>query len=266
MLKHRTLTAMVIVPILIAILIFFPPIVFFYFSSAIVLIGAGEWSFLMGVKQFPAFLIYPLVLFLVMIMSTVIPVNFILYAGFIFWIVASTLVFFYPKGSLIWGKSIFLKALMGIFVLIPAWIAINLLLNSDGGLYRLGFLLVIICGADIAAYFIGRKWGKHKLAPEVSPGKTWEGVIGGVLIVLIITLIVLSYSDLPILGWLRACLLSIITVLFSILGDLYESMMKRNAGMKDSSRLLPGHGGILDRIDSLTAAAPIFAVGIQGLF
>lgn len=125
------------------------------------------------------------------------------------------------------------------------------------------YLFLLVWGADSGAYFVGRKFGKKKLAPKVSPNKSVEGLYGGIATTVIIMLVVqYSYLNLTALQLILFLILSVITVFASVLGDLFESMIKRRAGIKDSGRVLPGHGGVLDRIDSLLAAAPIFATGI----
>ena len=127
-------------------------------------------------------------------------------------------------------------------------------------------MFLLVGGADSGAYFVGRKLGKRKLAPEVSPNKSIEGLIGGIITAAMIIIVVQSlYLNLSLTQHILFLLLSIITVFSSVLGDLFESMIKRRAGIKDSGRVLPGHGGVLDRIDSLLAAAPIFAAGIYVL-
>lgn len=128
------------------------------------------------------------------------------------------------------------------------------------------YLFLLVWGADSGAYFVGRKLGKKKLAPDVSPNKSLEGLYGGVFTAMLIVVVVeVVYLDLSLAEHALFLILSVITVFSSVLGDLFESMIKRRASIKDSGRILPGHGGVLDRIDSLLAAAPIFAAGIYVL-
>lgn len=153
----------------------------------------------------------------------------------------------------------------GLLVLIPAWTGLVWIHQLDRGPYLVLSLLILIWIADSSAYFAGRRWGRHKLAPAVSPGKTREGAYGALAGGLCwgVTL-AFWYAPTGGLG-IGLVLLCLVTVLASIIGDLYESLIKRERGLKDSGALLPGHGGILDRIDSLTAAAPVFALGLYVL-
>ncbi len=154
--------------------------------------------------------------------------------------------------------------LAGFLVLVPAWHVLVLLhSNGSAGLALLLALLGIVWGADSGAYFAGRRWGRHRLAPRLSPGKTWEGVGGGVVAAATIALLAAVWLDFPGGAVLGFVLLAVLTALFSVAGDLFESLLKRHRGVKDSGRLLPGHGGILDRIDSLTAAAPVYTLGLM---
>lgn len=151
--------------------------------------------------------------------------------------------------------------LIGFILISAAVTAIYAVWHSSP--WWLMYLFLLVWGADSGAYFVGRKFGKKKLAPKVSPNKSVEGLYGGIATTVIIMLVVqYSYLNLTALQLILFLILSVITVFASVLGDLFESMIKRRAGIKDSGRVLPGHGGVLDRIDSLLAAAPIFATGI----
>lgn len=154
-----------------------------------------------------------------------------------------------------------LRAVLGWFVLVPLWLSL-LWLHAERPPLLLG-LFALVWLADSAAFFVGRRWGRHRLAPTVSPGKTWEGAAGAAAAV---PLVAVPLVFLPGVGWSRLpelCLLCGVAVAASVIGDLFESQVKRQAGVKDSGILLPGHGGVLDRVDSLTAAAPLFYWGMN---
>jgi phosphatidate cytidylyltransferase len=262
MLKHRILTAIVLIPIFVFLVLKLSPTAFYIFTALIVLWGAWEWSFFMGIKQFPYHLIYPFFIIVVLMLAYLFPITSILYLALAWWLIATCLVIAYPKSNPLLGNDVVVRGLMGLFVLVPCWLAVNFIRNGTHGISILLFLFVLIWGADSGAYFAGKKWGRNKLIPEVSPGKTWEGFWGALLTTALIVVCGLVIFKVPYPTWPIAMLWCMLTVLFSILGDLFESMMKRRAGLKDSGHLLPGHGGILDRIDSLTAAAPVFALGL----
>lgn len=261
MLKQRLLTAIILIPLFIFLVLKLPPIGFFVLTAIFVLLGAFEWSAFIGLNRFPAKIIYPIFIVLMLVGAFFLPVTYVMLSGLVFWLLALVLVILYPKLSTFWGKSVILRSLMGVLVLIPCLVALNYIRNLDSGPYVLLYLCVLIWGADSGAYFVGRLWGKHPLAPSVSPGKSIQGLVGGLVTTIAITFLALNLFKTPYSMWSGVLLLSFMTVLFSVLGDLFESMLKRNAGLKDSGTILPGHGGILDRIDSLTAAAPAFAMG-----
>lgn len=261
MLKKRILTAAILIPIVLGVLFYLPPLSFRILTSFIVLGGAWEWAGLMGLQslfaRFGYFVFMEACLFIILLL----PEYSILLTASIWWIMAAYMVIAYPSGSQFLFRHRWAKGLMGILTLAPCWVAINSIRLQADGLYALLFLFILIWGADSAAYFVGKQWGKHKLAPKVSPGKSWEGFLGALLFTIFIVIIACGLSHTPMKLWPWAILLSLVTVIFSVIGDLFESMLKRHVGVKDSGHLLPGHGGLLDRIDSLTAAAPIFAFG-----
>jgi phosphatidate cytidylyltransferase len=152
------------------------------------------------------------------------------------------------------------RLVIGLLILLPAWQGLMLFKQWPEANGLILAVMVLVWVADIGAYFSGRRFGKNKLAPQVSPGKSWEGVFGGLAASLLVTLAVGLTRDWSGSALLIAIAGAAVVVLISVVGDLTESMFKRQAGLKDSSNLLPGHGGVLDRIDSLTAAIPVFAV------
>jgi len=262
MLKLRIITALILMPLTLAALFYLPPYLFCILTGAITLIAATEWANLMELKTISRRFIYlAIVVALALFCARYILFPVILTVTFVWWLIAAVLVICYPRGSGWWGKSIILRGLMGLLVLVPCWVAINYIFIQEEGRLALLYLFVLIWGADSAAYFVGKKWGKNKLAPLVSPGKSIQGLFGALVFTVLLAVITQVLCRIPMERWHWGIGLSLLTVLFSILGDLFESMLKRNAGLKDSGNILPGHGGLLDRIDSLTAAAPVFAFG-----
>jgi len=182
-------------------------------------------------------------------------------AGLVLWILISFALLAYRYNG---NWSLLPRVLMLGIGLDLLWICVHdlLYLHAAYGGELLLYLFSLVWIADIGAYFSGRKFGKHKLAPSISPGKTWEGVIGGLLANLVWIVGVYQLSSGWDLGFAQFLIISLATSLISVVGDLFESILKREAGVKDSGKLLPGHGGVMDRIDSVIAAAPVFVAGI----
>jgi phosphatidate cytidylyltransferase len=178
----------------------------------------------------------------------------------LWWVITLLRLLHYRHHPLRPGVRRGMAVVAGLIVLGGTFLAL-LRLRIEFGPASILVLLVLIWGADTAAYFAGRTWGRHKLLVNVSPGKSWEGVYGALLAMLLLA--VATRTFIPGAMDNLFLVLALVTTVFSIVGDLNESLYKRQAGVKDSGQLLPGHGGILDRIDSLTAAAPVFYTGLQ---
>jgi len=184
-------------------------------------------------------------------------------AGAGWWLVAAVMVMVYPRGDVIWVRP-WGHALIGGVAMLPGWAGFVLLQAHVAGPGLLLWVLVLVWAADIGAYFAGHAFGRRKLAPAVSPGKTWEGVAGGALLALLVGVVGALAAGLEPRAWPAAGALVLVLLAASVVGDLAESIAKRTAGGKDSSRMLPGHGGVLDRIDSLLAAVPVAALVLAG--
>ena len=275
MLKLRLITAAVLIPIVVGSVLWLSHEHFAIFFAVFAVVGAWEWSRFMRLQHplaralYAAFMMVIILLCWFYVVGNPQRVTPILTAGLVWWICALVLVFMYPKYAGIRSNSS-LGALIGLLVIVPCWLAIIELRNNfEQGPYLVLFLVALIAVADSTAYFGGKKFGTNKLAPQVSPGKTWEGVISGLVGVGIFSFVCALYFEFlngewkAIVTFMIVCLLTAIT---SVLGDLSESMFKRQVGLKDSGKILPGHGGVLDRVDSLTAAAPLFAMCMWMLF
>ena len=184
----------------------------------------------------------------------------ILALGVVFWLVAIQLIRGYPENTDNWSDQSSI-ALMGLFVLLPSWLGIVQLKYMDDAGFALMALIALVSISDIGAYFTGKTWGKSKLVPKLSPKKSWVGFWGGMIscVILSIVMLIVSNALLFSITFTQSILLvggSVVVFASGVVGDLFESMMKRNCQLKDSGNILPGHGGILDRVDSLTAATP----------
>jgi len=281
MLKQRILTALVLLALFIPAVLWLPPIGWAALISVIVGLAAWEWAGLAGYGKgtrigygvFVAMLLFGLSMGLTMIEE----VHFfylLLFSGlcFLFWFVVVPLWLYFR-----WSLKGIPGLGVGLIVLLPAGLiaaAAGLMPKSPFGIkgkMALLGILMIVWIADTCAYFVGRKFGKHKLAPNISPGKTWEGVAGAVVGVFLYTmtllLLTVPHSNSFIIHDVAFFfVLALVLTAASVIGDLFESLLKRQAGIKDSSHLLPGHGGILDRIDSLLALLPVFNVLMFFLF
>ena len=254
--KQRIVTAIIALVGLGIVLFVVPDIAARVILGLLILTGAWEWSGFLGRSGLVARLSY-VVMIGAMLVS--IPLLFaaytqqILLIGLVWWFVALIWTFFFPTRI-----PAAIRWLCGILVLVPLYAALMLLYTADPTI--LLFAMLIVWVADSGAYFAGKTMGRVKLAPRISPGKTWEGVIGGLIAVVLLTLARSLWVDTDLSVFVPFCLA---VASLSIVGDLTVSMFKRTVGVKDSGRLFPGHGGVLDRIDSVAAAAPLFAFGLS---
>lgn len=268
MLKTRVITALVLLALLLPALFYLPQSGWALLVAAFIGIGAWEWGALLGWRSAPRFLLGGLTALICAGFSLLDPAaigadvifspakDWVLLAygcAAVFWCLVMPL-WLMKK----WALSGIGGVLVGAVVLFPTWLAMVQLRTLGPGVL-LG-IFAVVWMADIAAYFSGKAFGKHKLAPSISPGKTWEGAIGAGVGVVIYGLVVRQVFGLELLTLPLWTLVLIAVTAISIIGDLYESLLKRKAGIKDSSNVLPGHGGVLDRIDSLTSTLPVVAL------
>lgn len=273
MLKERVITASILVPIVVGLIFLSPPFLLAILLGSVIVLGAKEWvRFFQWPDSFAKVFIAIIIALLVvgyaitsmgMVVNILVWMVSIAWCGAFFWILKAR----FPTDTNQVAQFPVTRnyaAVLGCVLLVPCFVAL-LYLHGDER-YGPGFLLfclTVMWVADIGAYFSGKRWGKTKLAPRVSPGKTWEGVTGA-LVLTAVWAVLGAYMlglDANKIGYF--VVICVVTAAFSVVGDLFESMFKRFAKVKDSGQLLPGHGGVLDRIDSVTAGAPVFVLGLN---
>lgn len=262
MLKARIITALILLPIVVAGIIYLPTIYIKICSAFVLGLAIYEWLTLIFGKDVLRYLYYAaLALVVAIIYLLKINIFYVYLSSVIWWLIAFVAVCYYPRNESFWRKT-YVQLVSGGLVFIPVWFAIGDLHATTYGPQLVLFGCSIIWGADIGAYFFGRAFGKQKLAPNVSPGKTLAGLYGAIVFAVILSLI-FYYLMKPELNVIHLVWLSLLTMLFAVVGDLHESMSKRILGAKDSGSILPGHGGVYDRIDSMLAAFPTYVLGLQ---
>ena len=267
MLYQRILTAIPLAAFVFWIIFFQSNAVFFYFLLFVVFVSGYEWARLSGVNNNPLRMLFA---FVITAVTWAIPQYL---ADYILWLIYISVLWWFsisyylklakPKAA---NSKLKPDKLFIAFVVLPAAaLAMQKIHAMNQGADWLFYALALVWVADTGAYFAGKKFGKNKLAPNISPGKTKEGLVGAVLATSLYTLVASYYFELDTERSALLVLLSVILTFISASGDLYFSFLKREAGLKDSGNILPGHGGILDRIDSVLAAMPVFAVGYNWL-
>ena len=277
MLKQRIVTAVILILGFSGITIFLSSFLFTMFVSSVVLVASWEWGAFVGLKNIRSRVGYLSVIvsiilglcLLLGITPTTESINLLGVLitsglGLLFWIMTFSILKNYPRNAERWNNKYKILT-MGILALLPAWVGLIQLkyLLAEG--YLVLALVALVAAVDIGAYFSGKQFGHKKLAPNVSPNKSWEGVWGGLglCFLLNIVLIWVLNNYLQPLSALQIMLLilsSLAVTFFDVIGDLFESMLKRNRHIKDSGALLPGHGGVLDRVDGLIAVTPSFVL------
>jgi phosphatidate cytidylyltransferase len=268
MLKQRVLTALLLLPLVLALIFAAPPQWFLVLLGIILLGGSWEYLRLAGVTSRAAGS-------LLVVLQAVALATLFLYrndwaAGMSWYLTlccAAWLMLFirlpaYRRDAPADGPYRVASILTSLLSITTCWFALGWLRVQPHGSWLILLLLLIVWAADTGAYFSGKSFGKNKLAPLISPGKTREGLLGGLVLAPLVALLAAKLMPIEHIGPLHLVLLSLVTALVSVGGDLMISMHKRTSGFKDSGSLLPGHGGILDRLDSLLAAAPFFALGL----
>lgn len=272
-LRQRVITALIMAGLFVAAIAYLPLPGLALLFGILVGMGAWEWSSMAGWQQPVVRAIYVL---LVMAALVVIyrfcglgdqpqreQVQPLLGLACLWWSFALLWVKGYPESAVLW-RSLIMRSAMGVLILVPSWMAAVYLLSFPQGGLLMVVMVIVVAAADIGAYFTGRRFGRHKLAVLVSPSKTWEGFWGGVAActLLAVGLWYLLPGRAAHVGLASVVVVVVITGLASVIGDLTVSMVKRESGAKDTGSLLPGHGGMMDRLDSLCAAAPVFVLGL----
>ena len=292
MLWQRVFTALFLLPVVVGIVFFLPIGLFASVLGAVLLIGAWEWAALVGKPERANRIMFAVLVAITMIViqrfsppyvfwpslnwpaydevtwfhANNMPL-YVLSTSALFWLISPILLWFYPSHAAWWRSSLTLRFTYGLLQLTGIWVALISLRRVGGnlepytGAFLIMFVLLLVWATDVGGYVFGRWLGKKKMAPNISPGKTWVGFCGGVGLAMVVGYISKPIFDIQVQSNIGFIVLLLLTVVISVVGDLMESVAKRESGLKDSGRLLPGHGGILDRIDSLIAAAPVFALG-----
>lgn len=262
-LKKRMITAAILIIAALIMILAFPTSLFAVAALIFVVsIGGMEWANLVSLKNLKqTFYIVSMLLLAYFAYQSETLSWFFVTLGFFWWFINLVILARYNPETSNYKEKPFMLQLAGFFVIIPAWSAAVILHSHNP--YLVLFLVFLVAAADSGAYFAGKQFGKNKLVPQISPGKTREGLLGGFIAALLVAFIGASLFGLE-GGFFKSFIfLCAVTALLSVAGDLFISLIKREADAKDSGNILPGHGGILDRVDGLIAALPLFALGIN---
>lgn len=269
MLRQRIASALVMVPLVSLGVLYLQPAAFAAVAALIMLAAAWEWSALVPLRARAARIAFLAGAAAAIVIAWYCArnesfVNGVLWVAMAWWLFVLFWVSRPLLGSEASARHTIGKVVLGLGLLVSTWLALVVLHSRpDQGPHWVLYVMVLVWVADSSAFFVGKAIGSTKLAPTVSPGKTWEGVFGALLGSAVFAVGYARFVDLSGARFSSFILICLVTVLFSVVGDLLESLLKRQRGVKDSGTLIPGHGGILDRIDSLLAAAPVFLFGMR---
>lgn len=262
MLIKRIITGLILLAGFFSLLFYANASAFYWVVVALLAGSSWEWGNLIGLNTVAKRMLL-VVAYLLAAMGTFwLPVGALLIAYSLWWCFAFVMILLYARGRALWAKRVWIGFLMGLPALGSSFIGFNVLRNFQDGAAIVFYFLLLIAAADSCAYFIGRAFGKHKLLEVLSPKKTWEGFFGGLLGSVCVAIGGGFYFHLSAKMLLVFIGISVVSALFSVVGDLFISLLKRQQQLKDTGRLLPGHGGLLDRLDGLNAAVSVFTLGL----
>jgi phosphatidate cytidylyltransferase len=266
MLRQRVITAVILMAGLLAALVWLPPIGFDLLLLLVVLAGAWEWTTLAGTSLAHLRIGFQSVLLLscgLLMQQSEHWLQGVLLAAVLWWPFALYCIMRQPRSVWLLHQPSGLL-LVGWLVLVPSWLAVYWMQRLPGErLFHVLWFVALVAAADTGAYFAGKAFGRHKLAPLVSPNKTWEGFFGGMVATALVAVAGAKLGPTAALHDVNVVLVitaALLMAVFSVVGDLFESLLKRTQNLKDSGNVLPGHGGVMDRLDSITAALPLFVL------
>lgn len=263
MFKARLISTLILLPVAIAGILFLPTWVVTFGSGIVFALAAWEWLHITLSRRAKVRFILLLALIIFAVSMVIIRVNplWLYYFALMWWLLAFCGICYYPKYEKAW-KQYGLQPVAALLMFIPPWLAFSSLHGLEDGPVWVLLGCALIWGCDVGAYCFGKAWGKTKLVPKVSPNKTWVGLYGGYFTSGVIMWVFYRWYE-PEFSLCFAFWLCVVTVTFAVIGDLFESMIKRIYGVKDSGKLIPGHGGVFDRVDSMLAAFPVYCLGLD---
>lgn len=263
MLLPRVITALIFGTLIVAAIFKLSDKHFFLITALFTVVCSWEWASLITIKTLFSRFLWMFFMLIIFVISFWLPLGVIWLCSLSWWSLVVMLLATYPRTRYIWSEKKWYGMIMGVVSIIPAGLAANVIKHYNHGAVILLYALLVVIVADSGAYFAGRYFGKRPLALKLSPKKTMEGVVGGLTAALVLSICGAVYFDLGIAAAAFFVFISMLSAMYSVVGDLYISMLKRERGMKDTGKILPGHGGLLDRLDGINAAMPIFAFGLM---